>query len=94
MSEASGVPSLNAKTIKNYLIFLPDNKEQTAIAEVLSAMDAEIEALEAKLEKARRIKEGMMAELLTGKTRLVSSDQIPFRYTQEEPELMMVAERE
>ena len=36
-------------------------------------MDAEITALEAKLSKARQIKQGMMEELLTGKTRLVDN---------------------
>jgi type I restriction enzyme S subunit len=50
---------------------LPKLPEQTAIAEVLSDMDAEIAALEAKLAKARQVKQGMMQELLTGKTRLV-----------------------
>lgn len=45
--------------------------EQTAIAAILSDMDAEIAALEAKLAKARQVKQGMMQELLTGKTRLV-----------------------
>ena len=45
--------------------------EQTAIAEVLADMDTEIEAIEAKLAKARQIKQGMIQELLTGRTRLV-----------------------
>ncbi len=45
--------------------------EQTAIAEILSDMDAEISALEEKLVKARQVKAGMMSELLTGKVRLV-----------------------
>ena len=45
--------------------------EQAAIAEVLSDMDAETAALEAKLTKARQIKQGMMQELLTGRIRLV-----------------------
>lgn len=49
----------------------PTFAEQTAIAAVLSDMDAEIAALEAKLAKARQVKQGMMQELLTGKTRLV-----------------------
>ncbi|MCC5848566.1 MAG: restriction endonuclease subunit S [Verrucomicrobia bacterium] len=92
MSMRSGQPGINGKEFSELILRVPPIEEQTAIAEVLSDMDAEIEALEAKLEKARRIKEGMMAELLTGKTRLVSSDLIPFRYTQEEPELLMVAE--
>ena len=50
---------------------LPRYDEQTAIATILSDMDAEIAALEAKLSKARQIKQGMMQELLTGRTRLV-----------------------
>ena len=47
-----------------------DKAEQTAIAAVLSDMDAELAALEAKLSKARAIKQGMMQELLTGRIRL------------------------
>jgi type I restriction enzyme, S subunit len=50
---------------------LPALPEQTAIATVLSDMDAEIAALEAKLAKARQVKQGMMQELLTGRIRLV-----------------------
>ena len=46
-------------------------EEQTAIANILSDMDAEIAALEAKLVKARQVKQGMMQELLTGRVRLV-----------------------
>ena len=49
---------------------LPALSEQTAIAAVLSDMDAELAALEAKLAKARAIKQGMMQELLTGRIRL------------------------
>jgi type I restriction enzyme S subunit len=48
-----------------------DKAEQTAIATILSDMDAEIAALEAKLTKARQLKQGMMQELLTGRIRLV-----------------------
>jgi type I restriction enzyme S subunit len=51
---------------------LPTAKdEQSAIAEILSDMDAEIAALEEKLAKAKNIKQGMMKELLTGRVRLV-----------------------
>ena len=50
---------------------LPPYGEQTAIATILSDMDAEITALEAKLSKAHLIKQGMMQELLTGRIRLV-----------------------
>lgn len=45
--------------------------EQTAIAGVLSDMDAELTVLEARRDKTRNIKQAMMQELLTGKTRLV-----------------------
>ena len=48
-----------------------ETKEQTAIAAVLSDMDAEIAALEQRRDKTRAIKQGMMQELLTGKTRLI-----------------------
>ncbi|MDD3132200.1 MAG: restriction endonuclease subunit S [Bacteroidales bacterium] len=46
-------------------------EEQNEIATILSDMDAEIQALETKLEKYRKIKLGMMQNLLTGKIRLV-----------------------
>ena len=52
-------------------IQLPSINEQTRIAKILSDMDDEITALETKLTKAQQIKQGMMSELLTGKTRLV-----------------------
>ena len=50
---------------------VPSRKEQTAIATVLSDMHAEISALEARREKTRQVKQGMMQELLTGRIRLV-----------------------
>lgn len=49
----------------------PIEDEQEAIAEGLSDMGAEIAALEAKLAKARQVKQGMMQELLTGRNRLI-----------------------
>lgn len=48
-----------------------DVPEQTAIAAVLSDMDAEIAALEQRRDKTRALKQGMMQELLTGRIRLV-----------------------
>ncbi len=71
MNEASGVPSLTSKNIEDVVIALPSMSEQTAIANVLSSMDKEIEALNTKLEKYRNLKTGMMQQLLTGKIRLV-----------------------
>jgi len=69
------VDSLRLPTFQNFEIALPPTfQEQTAIAAVLSDMDAEIAALEAKLAKARQVKQGMMQELLTGRIRLVGRD--------------------
>ena len=70
-NEASGVPSLNARTIENIEVRLPKADEQTAIATILSDMDEEIATLETKLAKARQLKQGMMQELLTGRIRLL-----------------------
>lgn len=70
-NEASGVPSLNAKTIENIEIDAPEPDEQNAIAYLISSMDLEIDALENRLIKAQQIKQGMMQELLTGRIRLV-----------------------
>ncbi|MCY1556843.1 hypothetical protein D9M68_936360 [compost metagenome] len=57
--------------MQGFEILLPSAEEQTAIAAVLSDMDADISALEARLAKTRAIKQGMMQELLTGRTRLI-----------------------
>lgn len=70
-NEASGVPSLNASTIEDIEIPLPRYAEQASIAAVLSDMDAEIAALEARRAKVQSLKQGMMQELLTGRTRLL-----------------------
>ena len=70
-NEASGVPSLNARTIENVEVAAPVPAEQSAIAAVLSDLDAELTALEARRDKTRALKQGMMQELLTGRTRLV-----------------------
>ena len=50
---------------------MPELEEQTAIAAVLSDMDAELSALEARRVKTRALKQGMMEELLSGRTRLI-----------------------
>ena len=53
------------------LIPQPSEEEQTAIASILNDMDTEITALEARRDKTRDLKQGMMQELLTGRIRLV-----------------------
>lgn len=71
-ASGSGVPTLNRNDAHSYKVLIPSTEaEQTAIATILSDMDAEIQALEQRLGKTRQIKQGMMQELLTGKTRLV-----------------------
>ena len=70
-NEASGVPSLNASTIEGIEVRIPKFVEQIAIAEVLSDIDAELTALTQRRDKTRALKQGMMQELLTGRTRLV-----------------------
>lgn len=64
--------TLTQEEIKQFQVILPSLPEQERIATILSDMDAELEALEQKLSKARQIKQGMMQELLTGRVRLVS----------------------
>ncbi|PWD87580.1 restriction endonuclease subunit S [Ignatzschineria cameli] len=70
-TESTGVPQLTAPQVAKYDVLLAPKAEQTAIAEILSDMDAEIEVLEAKRAKMEKIKQGMMQELLTGRTRLI-----------------------
>jgi type I restriction enzyme S subunit len=72
LSAGSTISHLYQKDFVNFLYRTPATiTEQTAVAAVLSDMDAEIAALEAKLAKARQIKQGMMHNLLTGRIRLV-----------------------
>ena len=67
----TALPSLSGSVLSAIEFLVPPIAEQTAIASTLSDMDAEIAALEAKLSKARQIKQGMMQELLTGRIRLI-----------------------
>ena len=72
VSRQLGNPKLMNDVMKRIQIPLPPTPaEQTAIATILSDMDAEIATLDAKLSKARQLKQGMMQELLTGRIRLV-----------------------
>jgi type I restriction enzyme, S subunit len=65
------MPRSDWNVVKTYKLLLPLIDEQKAIAAILTDMDAEIAALEAKLDKVRQIKQGMMQELLTGRIRLI-----------------------
>ena len=63
--------TVTIEDIREFTIPYPNLKERTMIAQTLSDMDSEIEQLEKKLAKYQQIKQGMMQELLTGRTRLV-----------------------
>ncbi len=71
LAQGSTRYNLSKTALRDASILLPLKDEQVAIAEVLSGMDAELIALEARRNKTRNIKQAMMQALLTGKTRLV-----------------------
>ena len=71
LSAGSTINHLYQKDFVNFIYKTPSTiAEQTAIATILSDMDAEIATLETKLAKTRQIKQGMMHNLLTGRIRL------------------------
>lgn len=72
MTAKSSVDSVRREMIANMKIALPSFAEQLQISECLSVMDHEVVSLEQRLNKSKQIKQGMMQELLTGKTRLVA----------------------
>lgn len=67
----TALPSLSGSILSKIVLSMPPLKEQAAIVEMLSDIDAEITALEARREKIIALKQAMMQELLTGRTRLV-----------------------
>lgn len=65
-------PHIHPDDLRPLMINFPmDLSEQTAIATFIGDMEAEIFALESRLDKARQIKQSMMQELLTGRIRLI-----------------------
>ena len=70
------VYGISKNNLSSVCIPVPSLEEQTSIATILSDMDTEIQALELRLGKTRQIKQGMMQELLTGKTRLIQGSEI------------------
>ena len=69
--QGDAVVHIGSSALSEVAVNIPPLPEQTAIASVLSDMDAELAALEQRREKTRALKQGMMQELLTGRTRLV-----------------------
>lgn len=74
ITAGSTITHLYQKDFVNFEFSAPCIEEQTAIATILSVMDEDIHALEQRLGKTRQIKQGMMQELLTGKTRLIKGE--------------------
>ncbi len=69
--QGDAVVHISSSALSSVRCKLPPHPEQTAIAEVLTEMDAELAALEQRREKTRALKQAMMQELLTGRIRLV-----------------------
>jgi len=74
-TQTTSVAHLGSSRLSKLRLLWPsDPSEQVAIATVLSDMDAEIASLEARRDKTRAIKQGMMQQLLTGRIRLVKPE--------------------
>ncbi|MFB6575523.1 restriction endonuclease subunit S [Kocuria palustris] len=71
-----GRGGLNLTIIKNLDVLMPELAEQQAISTALGAIDDELGALDRRLTKAHAIKQGMMQQLLTGRTRLPVEDTV------------------
>ena len=76
MGQGDAVVHISASNLAQVSIELPPLTEQTAIANILSDMDAEIAALERRRDKTRAVKQGMIQQLLTGRIRLVKSESL------------------
>ena len=76
LSKGSTFDSINSAELRSLILRLPASEdEQTAIANILSDMDNELDTLEARRDKVRKLKQGMMQLLLTGRIRLPQSSQ-------------------
>jgi type I restriction enzyme, S subunit len=76
VSHGTHMPRSDWSVLEKLSVRLPPFPEQIAIAAVLSDMDAELSALEARRDKTRDLKQAMMQELLTGKTRLPNCETV------------------
>ena len=77
----SSINNLRHGVIESLSFSFPQIDEQVAIAIVLSDIDAELATLTERLAKTRNLKQGMMQELLTGKTRLITPEDLDARTT-------------
>jgi type I restriction enzyme S subunit len=68
----SSYPAVSSSDVGRLAFMVPSLGEQQAIGEVLSEFDKEISLLKMRSAKAVAMKQGMMQELLTGRTRLAA----------------------
>ena len=74
ITAGSTITHLYQRDFVNFGFYAPAEEEQNAIATILSDMEEEIQVLQQRLSKTRQIKQGMMQELLKGKTRLIQGE--------------------
>ena len=67
----SNYPAVNSRDVNQLIIAKPNFDEQQAISKIIKGFDVEVGALEQRLAKTKALKQGMMQELLTGRTRLI-----------------------
>jgi len=73
--QGDAVVHISANALASVEVLMPNQAEQSAIANVLADMDAELLTLETRRNKARELRQGMMQELLTGRIRLSQNSQ-------------------
>lgn len=71
LTNSSSQGNIGMGDIEQLKLALPTKQEQVAIAMILADIDQDLTALQQRLDKTKQIKQGMMQELLTGRTRLV-----------------------
>ncbi len=74
MQTGGAQPHIHPSDLNPIIVAVPKLEEQTAIANILSDMDAEIESLEQKRDKYTMLKQGMMQQLLTGRIRIYANN--------------------
>ena len=74
MQTGGAQPHIHPSDLNPIIVAVPKPEEQTAIANILSDMDAEIESLEQKRDKYTMLKQGMMQQLLTGRIRIYANN--------------------
>jgi len=95
LAAGSTISHLYQKDFVSFEFMVPPTKtEQIAVANILSDMDAEIDALTTKLNKAKQIKQGMMSELLTGRIRLLGQDMETTTKSVTTPKVVKLPKRE